>query len=144
MIKVLQAVPSLVQLELIGSTPQCMTKLFLAQFTCRRQSEDADPPTVLPMLRSITVDYTPPFFDILAFADAIQSRMMANDTGLPTSDVPSGACLRTLQIRCFPPFEATTAESLGSIGLSRLQQLQNLGLDLSIIHGYNKWGEFTL
>jgi hypothetical protein len=142
MIKVLRAVPSIVQLELIGSTPQCMTKLFLAQFTRHQQSNDMDPPTILPMLRSITVDYTPSFFDILAFADAIQSRMV-DGTGQPALEGVSGACLRTVQIRCFPPFEAKTLESLDSIGLSRLQQLQNLGVDLSIIYGHNGCGEFT-
>jgi hypothetical protein len=142
MIKVLLAVPSLIQLELIGSTPQCMTKLFLEQLTCHRQSDDADPPTILPMLRSITVDYTPSFFDILTFADAIQSRMV-DVTGQPALGAVS-PCLRTVQIRCFPPFQAPTSEPLDSIALSRLQRLQNLDLDLSIIHGYKGCGEFTV
>jgi hypothetical protein len=138
MIKVLQAASSLVQLDLTGSSPQCLTKSFLAQFTYHQQSENVNVPTLVPMLRCIMVDYTPSFFDILAFADAIQSRMMVDGTGQPFSEP---GCRWTVKIRCFPAYGAT--ESLNSIALSRLQQLHDLGLDLSIIYGRNVFGEFT-
>lgn len=128
MIKVLLAAPSLVELDLSGGGPEFMTKSFLAQFTCHCKLEQMNVPQLLPRLRTIKVDYTPSFFDILAFADAVQSRMMVNSTGGASQETVSTACIRRVQIRWFP-----VTEPLDSKVLSRWQQLQDLGLDLSII-----------
>jgi len=141
MIKVLLAAPSLVELDLTGSSPQLMTKYFLSQFARHRHLQNAGAPQLLPALHTIKVDYTPSFFDMLAFAEAVQSRMAVNGTDRASLEAAFGAYLRTVQIRCFPAYNAT--ESLDSVALSRLQQLQDIGLDLSIIYGRNACGEFT-
>lgn len=143
MIKVFLAAPSLTVLDLKGSTSQCLTKSFLTQFTYYGHSESANTPQLLPRLQTIKVDYTPSFFDILGFADAIQSRITVDDT-VQVSDTGPRAYLRTVQIRCFPVLQYVIAECLDSAVLSRLQQLRNFGLDLSIIHGRNVLGEFTI
>jgi hypothetical protein len=38
-------------------------------------------PQFLPALHIIKVDYTPKFFDVLAFADAVESRMEVSGIG---------------------------------------------------------------
>ena len=138
MIKVLLASPTIAELDLTGSSPQCMTESFLTRFAYNRHLENGNAPQLLPALHTIKVDYTRSFFDVLAFADAVQSRMAVNDTDVATS----GVCLKTVEMRCFAWFGAT--EPLDSIALSRLQQLQDLGLDLRIIYGRNVCGEFTI
>jgi hypothetical protein len=142
MIKVLLAAPSLVELDLTGSSPRLMTKYFLSQFARHHHLQNAGAPQLLPALHTIKVDYTPSFFDMLAFAEAVQSRMAVNGADRASSEAASGAYLRTVQIRCFPAYNAT--ESLNSVALSRLQQLRDIGLDLSIIYGRNVFGEFYM
>ena len=134
MIKVLLAAPSLVELDLSGNSPQFMTKSFLTQFTYHCKSEQVNVPQLLPRLHTIKVDYMPSSFDILAFADAVQSRMMVNRTGGASQGTASAPHIRRVQIRWFPAYLKVT-EPFDSIALSRWEQLQDLGLDLSIIPG---------
>jgi hypothetical protein len=130
MIKVLLAAHSLVELDLSGGSPQFMTQSFLTQFTYHCKWEQANIPQLLLRLHTIKVDYKPSFFDILAFADAVQSRMMVNSTCEASASAPY---IRRVQIRWLPEYHVT--EPLDSIAISRWQQLQDLGLDLSIIPG---------
>ena len=133
MIKVLLAAPSLVELDLSGSSPQFMTESFLTQFAYHCKSEQVNVPQLLPRLHTIKVDYMPSFFDILAFIDAVQSWMMVNRTGGASQGTASAPRIRSVQIRWFPAYQVT--EPFDSLALSRWQQLQDLGLDLSIIPG---------
>ena len=130
MITVLLATPSLVELDLSGGSPQFMTKSFLTQFAYHCKLEQVNIPQLLPRLHTIKVDYKPSFFDILAFADAVQSRMMVNSTGGASA---SASCIRRVQICWLPEYHVP--EPLDSIAISRWQQLHDLGLDLSIIPG---------
>jgi hypothetical protein len=75
MIQILQASPALVELDLRDCASQIMTKSFLTQFA---SDGDSITPCLVPMLHTMRVDYDPSNFDILEFADAIQSRMAFN------------------------------------------------------------------
>jgi hypothetical protein len=137
MIRLLLAAHTLVELDLTGSTPQCLTEPFLARFAYHQHLENMNVPQLLPALHIIKVDYTPKFFDVLAFADAVQSRMEVSGIGRASL----GVCLRMVEIRCFPAYNSM--ETLSSVALSRFQQLQDLGLEVSITYGQNVFGEFT-
>jgi hypothetical protein len=67
----------------------------------------------------MSVDYAPSYFDILEFADTIQSRM--------AFDV-----FKRVQIRFLPP---RVAESFNPATLPRLRQLRDIGLDISVPYG---------
>jgi hypothetical protein len=84
MIGVLQACPSLLQLDLHR---QHMSPFFLAQFAYRRAPENSTTQQLVPMLRTMNIDYSGTEFNILDFADAIRSRMVSNSEGLASDEI---------------------------------------------------------
>jgi hypothetical protein len=126
MIQILRACSSLVQLELRGRGNQCMTKSFLAQFAYHRGTRNSEVQLV-PKLRTLTVDYTPRHFNIFDFADSIQSRMMPSDEEVAGDTSIAG--LRIVEIHYFKD----GVETLDTTILSRLRQLKNKGLKISIL-----------
>ena len=134
MIQILQACPSLVQLELRQCIPQCMTKHFLAQFASHRGSGNSSVQLV-PKLHTLIVDYDPSFFNIFDFADAIESRMMFGGEleGL-ASDKPLVAELKTVEIH----LKDMGGEPFDTI-LSRLRQLKDSGLRISVLEWDKIW-----
>jgi hypothetical protein len=128
MIQILQACPSLVQLELRQCIPQCMTKHFLAQFASHGGSGNSSVQLV-PKLHTLIVDYHPSFFNIFDFADAIESRMMLGGElkGL-ASDNLLVAELKTVEIH----LRDMQGEPLDTTILSRLHQLRDNGLRISV------------
>jgi len=74
MIQILQASPTLVRLELRGYICKSMTKSFLKQFASHSGPENFTAPRLVPILHTMKVDHSS-VFNILEFADAIQSRM---------------------------------------------------------------------
>jgi len=121
MISLLQMSPNLVEFALRGCCSQIMTKSFLTQFASHFVSEDsATAPWLVPMLHSMTVDYSPSDFDILEFANTIQSRMTFGI--FKRVEIHYGAVADT--------------EFFNSPVLSRLRQLRDIGLDISVLrHG---------
>jgi hypothetical protein len=126
MIQILQTCPSLVQLDLWHHTSQCMTSSFFAQFAYCWDPEDSTTQQLVPMLRTMNIDYEGTEFNILDFADAIQSRIISNSEG-PTSDDIAG--LQTVEI-C-----SRSAHSFDSPILSRLRQLRGTGLEICFRQG---------
>jgi hypothetical protein len=128
LIQILQACSSLVQLNLLGNTSEAMTQTFLARFALCRDSEDSNRalPVLIPRLRTIKVTHYPSFFDVLAFADAIQSRMLLAEAG-PAHQETSVVKLETVEIRCrqrrFGYFDPET---------TRFCQLRDMGLKVNI------------
>jgi hypothetical protein len=122
MIQMLQMCPSLLKLNLHGSSSCCMTKSFLSKLSYRG---DSDIPTTMlvPRLHTITVDYVPSYFDMLGFVDAIQSRMVLGVEGRLESGVTR---LKTVEIRHIRGI-------LEPIILSRLRQLKAMGLDIRVL-----------
>jgi hypothetical protein len=119
MIELLQALPELVELDLQGDSSRYMTKSFLTQFAHRQGSEDSSALCLVPMLQTMKVKYPPSAFDILAFADAIQSRMTSDVFKKLEIDFPGGVVAE--------PFEPAT--------MSRLRQLRDVGLDIRLLRG---------
>lgn len=113
----LQASPALLELELLGWTAQSMTTSFLARFTHGNSSKDLGAPQMLPLLHTMVIDYSPSHFDILDFADSIQSRMVFD-------------VLKRVEIRLLPH---VSAKSLHSATLRRLRRLRDIGLDISVL-----------
>jgi hypothetical protein len=124
MIQILQACPSLVQLNLHR---QRMSTNFLAQFAYRRAPENSMTQQLVPMLRTMNIGYSGTEFNILDFADAIQSRIISNSDGL-ASDAIAG--LQTVKI-CYK--RAFHTPDLAT--LSRLRQLKGTGLEISFLRG---------
>jgi hypothetical protein len=126
MIQILRSCSSLVQLELQGCSARVIsTKAFLPQFTYHRNSLYSKMPLLAPRLRTIKVDYDPREFDMLAFADAIQSRVTLD--GVLDSENTSVTKLETVEIRvghfsCLHP----------AVRL-RLCQLRDIGLKISLL-----------
>ncbi|KIM76297.1 hypothetical protein PILCRDRAFT_826473 [Piloderma croceum F 1598] len=58
------------------------------------------------------VDYTPTYFDILDFANAIDSRMVSNGEGQASNDI---AGLRTVKIRCLRVLGAVNSTILSPL-----------------------------
>jgi len=124
MIQILQACPSLVQLNLHR---QRMSTSFLAQFAYHRAPENSTTQQLVPMLRTMNIGYSGTEFNILDFADAIQSRIISNSEGLASDEI---AGLQTVKIhykRTFHTPDLTT--------LSRLRQLRGTGLEISFLQG---------
>jgi hypothetical protein len=128
MIQILLACSSLVQLRLRNHGTRCMTKSFLAQFA-HDQASESSKMLLVPRLHTIIVDYTPQWFDIFDFADAIQSRMMLFD-GEQAPDDTSFARLEAVEINYFG-----ARESLNTKTLSRLRYLRDTGLKISLLQG---------
>jgi len=120
MIRVLQACPSLVQLDLYY---QRMSTYFLAQFAYRRAPEDLTTQQLVPMLHTLNITYSGTEFNIPDFSDAIQSRIIPNNEGLASDEI---AGLQTVKI-CYE--RAFHSPTLGP--LSRLRQLKGTGLEIS-------------
>ena len=99
MIQTLQACPSLVQLDLLWHTPKCMTTSFFAQFAYRRGPENATTQQLVPMLRTMNIDYSGTEFNIIDFADAIQSQPNLLKTPKRCGNVTPKAIL--IMIRCY-------------------------------------------
>jgi hypothetical protein len=112
MIQILQASPDLVELDLRGYTAKVMTKSFLTQFAHRQGSIDSSALHLVPMLRTIRVDYKPSYFDLPAFADAIRSRRVFE---VEIRDVSVGA------------------GHIRPEDMSRLRQLQEMGIVINIV-----------
>ena len=126
LIQILQACSSLVQLNLLGNTSEAMTKTFLARFALCRDSEDSNRAPLVPKLRTIKVTHYPSFFDVLAFADAIQSRMLLAEAGPARQETPV-VKLETVEIHCrqrrFGYFDPET---------TRFRQLRDIGLKVNV------------
>jgi len=122
MIQMLQMCPSLLKIDLFGSSSYCMTKSFFSKLAYHG---DSDIPTTMlvPRLHTITVDYVPSYFDMLDFVDAIQSRVVLGGEGRLESEVTR---LKTVEIRHFRGI-------LEPIMLSRLRQLKAMGLDIRVL-----------
>jgi hypothetical protein len=76
MIRILGGCSSLVHLHLRDVSARVLrTKAFLPKFTYNRSSAHSEMPLLAPRLKTIKVDYDPPNFDMLALADALQSRV---------------------------------------------------------------------
>jgi hypothetical protein len=123
MIQILRSCPSLVQLELRKSSVGAMTETFLTQLTYHRSSENSQMPPLAPRLRTIKVDYDPRKFDMLAFADAIQSRMTMDGIGLDSENT-SVAKLETVEICALKSHFEPAIQP-------RLYQLRDMGLEIS-------------
>jgi len=127
MIQILQACPLLMQLDVLWYTPKCMTTSFFAQFTYRRGPENSTTQQLVPMLHTMNIDSSGTEFNIIDFADAIQSRIISNSED-PVSDHITG--LQTVKIHCrsayYNPDLAT---------LSQLHQLKETGLEISFLRG---------
>jgi hypothetical protein len=119
MIQLLQASPTLVELHLRSRSSQCMTSSFLTQFASHQGSGDSRALHLVPLLHTMTVDWSPSRFNILEFAEGIQSRM-------------AFGVLRRVEI-CHNPAEGAT-EFLRSRAPSRLRQLRDIGLDIRVRH----------
>ena len=83
-----------------------------------------------PQLHTITVDYTPSHFDMLALADAIESRMTLSGSEDSASDNALVTKLKTVEIRYIPEQES---ELLDLTVLSRLRRLKDNGLKISVM-----------
>ena len=130
MIQILRSCSSLVQLELRGCSARVMmTNAFLPQFTYRRSSAFSKMPLLAPRLRTIKVDYDPQEFDMLAFADAIQSRVTLDGIVLDSENT-SVTKLETVEIRVLH------VSSLDSVIQLRLCQLRDIGLKISLLDSY--------
>ena len=121
-IQILQACPSLVQLDLYH---QHISTSFLTQFTYRRVPKNSTTQQLVPMLRTMNIDYRGTGFDIFDFADAIQSRIISNSEDLASDNI---AGLQTVKIHY-----KSTSHSPDSAILSRLRQLRGTGLDISLL-----------
>jgi hypothetical protein len=102
-----------------------MTTSFFAQFAYRRGPEDLTTERLVPALRTINIDYSGTEFNILDFADAIQSRIISNSEG-PASDDITG--LQTVKIHYRSD---GSIRNFDSPILSRLRQLT--GLEISFL-----------
>jgi EAL domain-containing protein (putative c-di-GMP-specific phosphodiesterase class I) len=122
MIKILETCTSLVQLELLDRISRCMTETFISRLTYYRGQENSNMPQLLPRLDTIMVDYAPSYFDMLAFADAIESRM---------SDNTLVAGFKRVEIR----IPERAVESLDPTILSRLRRLRDNGLKITVLQG---------
>ncbi|KIM80689.1 hypothetical protein PILCRDRAFT_822411, partial [Piloderma croceum F 1598] len=92
MIQILQACLSLVQLDLHR---QRMSTSFLSQFAYRHAPENSTTQQLVPMLRTMNIDYRGTEFNVPDFADAIQSRIMSNSEGLASDEITG---LQTVKI----------------------------------------------
>jgi hypothetical protein len=130
MIEILRGCSSLVQLELLGcSAGVLMAKAFLPQFAYHRSSVYSKMPLLAPRLRTIKVDYDPQAFDMLAFADAIQSRVTLDGIVLDSENT-SVTKLETVEIRVLHVSSPDSAIQL------RLCQLRDIGLKISLLDRY--------
>ena len=120
-IRILQACPSLVQLDLCH---QHISTSFLTQFTYRRVPENSTTQQLVPMLRTMNIDYRGTEFNIADFADAIQSRIISNSEGLASDEITG---LQTVKIHYKRTFHTP------DFTLSRLRQLKGTGLEISFL-----------
>jgi len=124
MIQILQASPALVNLHLGGCVSKCMTKSFLTQFAFCTGSDNSASKRLVPMLHSMKVDYVPEHFELLEFADAIQSRMTLG-------------ALKTVEIYWDDLHMLDDNDIFDTESLLRLQQLRDTGLDIRF-HTYDR------
>lgn len=117
MIQVLQASPTLVELELRDNSSCVMTTSFLKQFACNQSSGNSKVPPLVPALQTLRVDYTPSHFDIAEFVDAIQSRMIFDS-------------FKRVEI-CHT---ANITEPFESVTMMRLHELHKIGLNISVLY----------
>jgi hypothetical protein len=117
MIQVLQASPTLVELELRDHSSCVMTTSFLAQFAYNQSSGNLKVPPLVPTLQTLRVDYTPSHFDIAEFVDAIQFRMIFDS-------------FKRVEI-CHT---ADIAEPFESVTMMRLRKLNEIGLDINVLY----------
>jgi hypothetical protein len=127
-VQFLQASPSLLELDLLGSSTRCITKSFLTRFAYSENSTICT--RLVPKLHTIRIHYAPSHFDILGFANALQSRMMLSGNG-PTSRAASVAVLRTVEIH----YSADEPLKLNPTALFQLRQLRDLGLNIRVLYG---------
>jgi len=132
MIQILETCPSLEQLDLQRRATSCMSKTLIARLACYRDRENSDMPQLVPKLHTITVDYIPSCFDMLAFADAIESRMTLGREGSASTNALVSE-LKTVEIRYIP--ERGASELLDLTVLSRLRRLKDNGLRISVLRG---------
>ncbi|KIM76287.1 hypothetical protein PILCRDRAFT_797765 [Piloderma croceum F 1598] len=128
MIQILRVCPSLVRLDLGLYAPQCMTTSFFAQFA---YSENSTTQQLVPMLRTMNIDYTGTEFNIHDFADAIESRTISNSEGSASDDI---AGHQIVEIRYHGERSNCPVDSPI---LSRLRQLRGNGLEIYFLH-YNQ------
>jgi hypothetical protein len=121
-IRILEACPSLVQLDLYH---QHISTSFLTQFTYRRVPENSTTQQLVPMLRTMNIDYRGTEFNIADFADAIQSRIISNSEGLASDEING---LQTVTIHYKRTFHTPDLATL-----SRLRQLKGTGLEISFL-----------
>jgi hypothetical protein len=86
-------------------------------------------PQLVPKLHTITVDYKPSRFDMLTFADAIESRMTSSSGEDSASDNTLVPELKTVEIHYIPEQEC---ELLDPTILSQLHRLKDNGLKISV------------
>jgi hypothetical protein len=122
MIRVLQACPSLVQLDLYY---QRMSTFFLAQFAHHRAPENSTTQQLVPMLHTMNITYSGTEFDIPDIAHAIQSRIISNSEGLASDGITG---LQTVKICYKVAFHSPNLPRL-----SRLRQLKRTGLEISFL-----------
>jgi hypothetical protein len=138
MIQILRSCSLLVQLELRGCSARVMmTNAFLSQFTYHRSFAYSKMPLLAPRLRTTKVDYDPQEFDMLAFADAIQSRVTLDGIVLD-SDNTSVTKLETVEIRVLH------VSSLDSVIQLRLCQLRDIGLKISLLDSSVRWVAYKI
>jgi hypothetical protein len=130
MIRILETCPSLELLDLQNRATICMSKTLIARLACFRDRENSNMPQLVPKLHTITVDYTPSHFDMLAFVDAIESRMALSGGEDSASDDALATELKTVEIRYIPEQES---ELLDPAVLSRLRRLKDDGLKISVM-----------
>jgi hypothetical protein len=131
MIRILETCSSLEQFDLRGRATFCMSKTFIARLACYRDRENSDMPQLVPKLHTITVDYIPSCFDMLAFADAIESRMTLSGEDSASANALVSE-LKTVEIRYIPE---RGASELDPTVLSRLRRLKDNGLRISVLRG---------
>jgi hypothetical protein len=117
LIQFLRASPTLLELHILGCASLAMNEWFLALFAYSKHSDTLH---LVPMLHTMKVQYTPKWFGILEFTNAVRSRMVS-DT------------LKRVEILCVRA--DGVSESFDSTTLSRLRQLQGDGLNVHVIDG---------
>ena len=127
MIQILRNCSSLVHLELRKCSVGAMTKNFLTQFAYHRSYKESQMPPLAPRLRTIKVDCDPQEFNMIIFADAIQSRMTLDGIILGSENT-SVAKLETVDIHALSHLEPWIQP--------RLYQLRDMGLEINLLDRY--------
>lgn len=117
----LHAMPSLVELSFGECGSKHMTIAFLKSFA---RNHSSALPNLVPKLRKVTIKCRWSYFDILAFADAIESRISLDKT-----------CDLGLQTVLISVDESSMgSEAMASDSVARIRQLRHIGLDIKFYH----------